>query len=167
MNPSSWRVQGPWHRFSSTIVTSRWGGEVCRDRRLGKALGQPSLSLTPQNHQHQPVPQPCQPGWPIPAPKGPETAFPWQRWMQLVLGATGHSPGPPPATCASTSGTEPEQTCLVRASGAKTAPKLSSLVDFSLKTLWGCEPQAVDKANGRALCWVLGRELGRRAQPHC
>lgn len=64
------------------------GTEVCRDRRLRKALGQPRLSPTLQNHQHQPA---LQPGWPFPVPKGPEAAFPCRGGCSW---SWGHQPQP-------------------------------------------------------------------------
>lgn len=87
-------------------------------------------------------------------------------------GATGHSPGattgPPGPRAHPPTGTEPKQTCLVRAGGAKSSPELSRLVDFCLKILWGFKSQAVARSQRKAAelpCRVLGREPGCGAQP--
>lgn len=153
---------------------AHWGGEVCRERRLGKALGQPSLSLAPKKP-------------PAPARHPVLTAGMTRPCTKRTKGSIcpgdlrggcsrswGHRPQswghcrPPRPRAHPTPGTEPKQTCLVRASGAKSSPELSRLVDFCLKILLGCKSQAGAWSQSKAaklLCRVLGREPRRGAEP--
>lgn len=127
------------HKLSQPVGAARFAGRG----GSGKPWGRPNLSLAPKKPLAPARPpalparmtRPCTKGTRdsiFPGSLGGGCSWSWGHGPQ----SWGHRRSPRPHAHPPT-GTEPKQTCLVRASGAKSSPELSCLVDFCLKTLLG------------------------------